>query len=82
MINCQRRGTESPDGFRFCGSCGAEILLAGNEPRKTRKVVSAMFCDVADLTVLGAALDPEVLRHVINDYFADMRTTRTSWRDR
>ena len=72
MISCQRCGTEGPDGFRFCGSCGAE-LHASDEPRESRKVVTALFCDVADSTALGEALDPEVLRHVINRYFADMR---------
>jgi class 3 adenylate cyclase len=34
-------------------------------------VVTALFCDVTGSTVLGEQLDPEVLRGVLNRYFAD-----------
>ncbi|HEX3831203.1 MAG TPA: adenylate/guanylate cyclase domain-containing protein [Solirubrobacteraceae bacterium] len=44
-------------------------------PRKTRKVVTALFCDVTGSTSLGEELDPEVLREVLNRYFADIRAT-------
>ncbi len=74
MTICKRCGTESPDGFQFCGTCG-EPLAPPAQMRRTRKVVTALFCDVADSTTLGEELDPEVLREVINRYFADLRAT-------
>jgi class 3 adenylate cyclase/tetratricopeptide (TPR) repeat protein len=71
---CGRCGTASPEGFRFCGGCGA-LLLATPEQRQARKVVTVLFCDVAGSTALGEELDPEVLRGVMNRYFAEMRAS-------
>ncbi len=74
MPVCERCGTESPDGFRYCPVCGSAL----REPapvRQTRKVVTALFCDVTGSTALGEELDPEVLRRVMNRYFAEIRAT-------
>ena len=72
MVLCGKCGAESPDGFRFCGACGAALAEAP-APRQARKVVTALFCDVTGSTSLGEELDPEVLRGVLNRYFAEMR---------
>src|ERR1700734_1744006 len=74
MIVCARCGTESPEGFRFCPGCGAALEEAP-APRQSRKVVTALFCDVTGSTALGEELDPEVLRGVMNRYFAEIRAT-------
>lgn len=74
MVICGRCATESPDGFRFCPGCGAP-LTGVPPPRQTRKVVTALFCDVTGSTALGEELDPEVLRGVLNRYFAEIRAT-------
>ena len=72
MAICAQCGVESPDGFRFCGGCGAPLAEA-QAPRQARKVVTALFCDVTGSTALGEQLDPEVLRGVLNRYFEVMR---------
>jgi class 3 adenylate cyclase len=72
MVVCAQCGAENPDGFRFCGSCGAS-LVAAEPPRQVRKVVTALFCDVTGSTALGEELDPEVLRRVLNRYFEVIR---------
>src|SRR6202035_3896330 len=72
MVVCARCGAESPEGFRFCGACGAALEETA-APRQARKVVTALFCDVTGSTALGEELDPEVLRGVLNRYFAEMR---------
>ncbi len=72
MSICQSCGQESPDGFRFCPSCGAQLTEA-HPPRQARKIVTALFCDVTGSTALGEQLDPEVLRGVMNRYFAEIR---------
>ena len=72
MAICAQCGVESPDGFRFCGACGAPLVEA-QAPRQARKVVTALFCDVTGSTALGEQLDPEVLRGVLNRYFEVMR---------
>ncbi len=74
MVVCARCGAENPEGFRFCGQCTAP--LAGEEPaRQSRKVVTALFCDVTGSTSLGEQLDPEVLRGVMSRYFEVIRET-------
>src|ERR1700758_243441 len=75
MAACAQCGAESPDGFRFCGACGAPIATEEPARRQTRKVVTALFCDVTGSTALGEQLDPELLRTVINTYFAELRET-------
>ncbi len=72
MVVCERCGTENPDGFRFCGGCAAP-LPARAASRQTRKVVTALFCDVTGSTALGEELDPEVLHGVMGRYFAEIR---------
>ena len=72
MAICSSCSTESPDAFRFCPGCGAR-LPEGVVLRRTRKVVTALFCDVTGSTALGEQLDPEVLRRVMDRYFAEIR---------
>ena len=74
MPVCERCGTQNPDGFKFCGACAAPLPVV-ESVRQTRKVVTALFCDVAGSTALGEELDPEVLRGVMNRYFAELRNT-------
>src|SRR6266542_3705492 len=47
--------------------------MASSAPT-ARKTVTILFCDVTGSTALGEQLDPESLREVIQQYFADMRT--------
>lgn len=74
MIVCERCGTSSPDGFRYCGACGSPLIP---EPTsgETRKIVTALFCDIADSTALGEQLDPELVSRIINRYFEVIRET-------
>jgi class 3 adenylate cyclase len=69
---CPSCGRENPDGFRFCGSCGAE--LAGETPVGVRKTVTVLFCDLVGSTALGERTDPEVLRELMASYHAELRT--------
>jgi hypothetical protein len=65
MPVCERCGTDNPEGFRFCGGCGETLPQIATAARQTRKVVTALFCDVTGSTALGKELDPEPLRGVI-----------------
>ena len=64
MAICASCGQESPDGFRFCGACGAS-LDAPAPAREQRKTVTVVFCDVTGSTALGERLDPESLRALL-----------------
>ena len=70
MTRCSNCGQENPEGFKFCGACGAE-LTAEPATREVRKTV--LFCDVSGSTALGEQLDPESLRRTMSRYFDGIR---------
>jgi class 3 adenylate cyclase len=71
VLLCSQCGQENPEGFRFCGGCGAALAEAA-PPREVRKTVTLLFCDVAGSTTLGELLDPETLRRVMRRYFDEI----------
>ena len=72
MPTCPQCGEENPEGFKFCGSCGA-LLAEASAPREVRKTVTVVFSDVTGSTALGERLDPESLRRVMGRYFDEMQ---------
>ena len=72
MTRCRSCGQENPDGFRFCGTCGAELEREA-PARELRKTVTVLFCDVSGSTAMGERLDPESTRRVMTRYFEEMR---------
>jgi class 3 adenylate cyclase/tetratricopeptide (TPR) repeat protein len=71
---CERCGQENPEGFRFCGACGAELAVDAPPTREVRKTVTVLFCDLAGYTSAGERLDPEALRRLQSRYFEDARS--------
>ena len=71
MARCESCGQENPDGFRFCGACGAALTTAPS--REVRKTVTVVFCDVSGSTAMGERLDPESTRRVMARYFGVTR---------
>jgi class 3 adenylate cyclase len=69
---CPACGRENPDGFAFCGFCGAALAAAAPQ-REVRKTVTVVFCDVTGSTALGERLDPEALRRTMARYFEEIR---------
>jgi class 3 adenylate cyclase len=70
-VICTSCGRENPDGFRFCGACGA--TLAPEAEADVRKTVTIVFCDLVGSTSLGERTDPEVLREVMTRYHGELR---------
>jgi class 3 adenylate cyclase len=70
---CTQCAQVNPEGFQFCGACGAALVAAAGPAREVRKTVTALFCDVVGSTPLGERLDAEELRSVMGRYFAEMR---------
>jgi class 3 adenylate cyclase/tetratricopeptide (TPR) repeat protein len=73
MVTCTSCGHASPDGFRFCGSCGSPLARDAGGGRQVRKTITVVFCDLAGSTSLGERLDPELLQRVMSQYFERMR---------
>ena len=67
-MTCANCGSESPDGFRFCGSCGA-ALAAPAPSRDERKVVTVLFADLVGFTSRSEQLDPEDVRATLPPYY-------------
>src|SRR5215469_11836111 len=72
MVFCRDCREENPEGFRFCGHCGAELVQAG-AAAALRKTVTIVFCDLKGSTSLAERLDSEALREVLGVYFSAMR---------
>jgi class 3 adenylate cyclase len=51
----------------------ASALGAGPPAQETRKIVTALFCDLVGSTSLGEHHDPEILRPILGTYFDEMR---------
>src|SRR6476469_6491663 len=71
-MQCPQCGQENPEGFSFCGRCGASFTVAA-APREVRKVVTVVFCDLVGSTALGSSTDPETLRTRMRSYYDEMR---------
>jgi class 3 adenylate cyclase/tetratricopeptide (TPR) repeat protein len=72
MDACPRCGAETPDGARFCASCGMELAQAAPAPER-RGLATVLFCDLTGSTELGERLDPEATRNLMATYFRRMR---------
>src|SRR5215471_12568294 len=72
MVFCRDCHEDIPEGFRFCGHCGAELVQSG-VAAELRKTVTIVFCDLKGSTSLAERLDSEVLREVLGVYFSAMR---------
>jgi class 3 adenylate cyclase/tetratricopeptide (TPR) repeat protein len=74
VIACRSCGQPNPDGFVFCGSCGAALDSGSNvAPHAVRKTVTVLFADVAGSTQMGSHIDPESMRRLLSRHFAAMR---------
>ncbi|HUG47850.1 MAG TPA: AAA family ATPase, partial [Candidatus Limnocylindria bacterium] len=72
MIVCPSCSTENSPGARFCSNCGT--ALAGHVGIHERRVVTALFADLARSTSLGEHLDPEIVRGIVGRFFELART--------
>jgi len=73
VLRCSSCGQENPEGFRFCGRCAAPLPEV-EPPRRVRKVVTVVFCDLVGSTALGESVDPEAMRAQMSRTFEDLRT--------
>jgi class 3 adenylate cyclase len=72
MTPCPTCGTTNPERARFCAECGTALAPGADAPRsrEVRKLVTVLFADAVGSTTLGEQLDPEVVRALMNRYFA------------
>jgi class 3 adenylate cyclase/tetratricopeptide (TPR) repeat protein len=71
-VVCPSCGQENPNGFRFCGACGA-ALAEPPAAREERKVVTVLFCDLVGSTARADRADPEDVRAFLSRYHEGVR---------
>jgi class 3 adenylate cyclase/tetratricopeptide (TPR) repeat protein len=72
MPRCAACGQDNPEGFRFCGACGAALAptpAAGQE----RRLVTVLFCDLVGFTARSDHADPEDVGNLLRPYHARLR---------
>jgi len=72
-MTCPSCGSKNPEGAKFCNECATPLGASASSP-EVRKIISALFCDLVGSTTLGEQHDPEVLRPILELYFAEMRS--------
>ena len=69
-------------GTKFCGECGARLVIQEaapgdrrmDQPAHERRVVSVLFADLVGFTTLSESLDAEEVRDLLTRYFDVCRT--------
>lgn len=77
-MNCPNCGAIVGPDARFCPNCGT-ALAGGPTAPEERKLATILFADVIGSTDLGDQLDPERLRHMLQQYFAAMSRVIEGW---
>jgi class 3 adenylate cyclase/tetratricopeptide (TPR) repeat protein len=72
-MDCSSCGQQNPEGFQFCGRCGAELNGAAPRRREERKVVSVLFCDLVGSTAAADSADPEDVSRALHLYHEVVR---------
>src|SRR5688572_16503827 len=67
VIDCPRCATPNAADARFCSNCGNSLVTRVGV--QERRVVTALFADLARSTSLGERLDPEVVREMVGRFF-------------
>jgi class 3 adenylate cyclase/tetratricopeptide (TPR) repeat protein len=68
-VHCPTCARDNPPEARFCSNCGASLAPAGGGTEE-RRLVTALFADLAGFTGLAESLDAEDLRAVVARFYA------------
>ena len=74
MPRCAVCGQDNPEGFRFCGACGAPLAAPPRAPAEERRLVTVLFCDLVGFTARSDQADPEDVGALLRPYHTRLRT--------
>jgi class 3 adenylate cyclase/tetratricopeptide (TPR) repeat protein len=72
-VTCPACGRESPEGFQFCGYCGASLSATPVPAIEERKVVTVLFCDLVGFTARSDRADPEDVKATLRPFHARLK---------
>jgi class 3 adenylate cyclase/tetratricopeptide (TPR) repeat protein len=78
-VLCSACGSENPEGNRFCGGCGASLVVEMRARGEERKVVTALFSDLVGFTALSESADPEDITQMLTAYYGMARAAIESF---
>ena len=67
-MRCPTCAHDNPPDGRFCSNCGSP-LAAASSGTEERRLITALFADLAGFTGLAETLDPEDLRAVVARFY-------------
>jgi class 3 adenylate cyclase/tetratricopeptide (TPR) repeat protein len=76
-MKCLRCGFDNPTQMRYCGDCGAPLVIAPTEGEI--KEVAVLFADICDFTAMVAAHDPEQIKEKIDSCLGLMEQSIRSY---
>ncbi len=72
VMACSACGFEADVQFAFCPKCGQRLAAPPAQAESDRRPVTVMFADLSGFTSLSESLDPEVVRSLQTELFAEM----------
>jgi class 3 adenylate cyclase/tetratricopeptide (TPR) repeat protein len=72
MPRCAACGQDNPEGFRFCGACGAALATLAHAGAE-RRLVTVLFCDLVGFTARSDEADPEDVGALLRPYHPRLR---------
>ncbi len=73
-LECPNCNNTNQPGSRFCSSCGQSLAVESKSDQSQqssqaeRRLLTVMFCDLVDSTIIADSLDPEETRAIIRDF--------------
>jgi class 3 adenylate cyclase/tetratricopeptide (TPR) repeat protein len=64
-MTCPSCGVVSPEGSRFCATCGQSLVSRSDE----RRVATVVFADLVGFTSLSESADPEQIKNLVDTCF-------------
>ena len=83
-MKCSKCHCENPVQFRFCGTCGQPLVIAGKpgafaETEGERRHVTVLYTDLAGYTAMCERLDPEDVKEVMSRIFGEIAQVVTKY---
>jgi adenylate cyclase len=72
---CPACGFHAAVEFAFCPKCGQRLAMPSAQSEAERRPATVMFADLSDFTTLSEELDPEIVRSLQTELFAEMAAT-------